>query len=125
MTASQRSRAAQMIAAKGQTVTLTRRAAGSYNPATGAAAITTTTQIGKGVILPLSAYRKASDAIVVEGDRQLLLSALSTAGAAISAPNVDDTVTLADGSVSSIVAVDPLAPAGMDLIYDVTIRRAA
>ncbi|MFA9200505.1 MAG: hypothetical protein ACEQR8_04845 [Cypionkella sp.] len=125
MTASQRSRAAQLIAAKGQTVTLTRRAAGSYDTATGASSITATTQTGTGVVLPMSAFRKASDAIVVEGDRQLLLSALTSAGAALTAPVVDDTVTLADGSVASIVAVDPLSPAGMDLIYDCTIRKAA
>lgn len=125
MTASQRSRAAQLIAAKGQTVTLTRRAAGSYDTATGAAAITTSTQTGQGVVLPMSAFRKASDAVVVEGDRQLLLSALTSAGVALTAPVVDDTVTLADGSVASIVAVDPLSPAGMDLIYDCTIRKAA
>lgn len=125
MTISQRSRAAQLIAAKGQTVTLTRRAAGSYDTAAGAAAITTSTQTAAGVVLPMSTFRKASDAIVVEGDRQLLLSALNSAGAALTAPHVDDTVTLADGSVSTIVAVDPLSPAGMDLIFDCTLRKAA
>lgn len=125
MTVSQRSRAAQLIAAKGQTVTLTRRAAGAYNTSTGAAAITPSTQTGKGVVLPLSPFRKASDAIVVEGDRQLLLSALDTAGAALTSPVVNDTATLADGDVGTIVAVDPLSPAGLDLIYDCILRKAA
>lgn len=46
MTVAQRSTANRLIADKGQTVTLTRRASGAYNPATGTSAITTTTQTG-------------------------------------------------------------------------------
>ena len=125
MTAAQtRSRAADMIERNGQTVTLTRRASGTYNPATGTAAITTTTQAVKAVVLPLSAFRKGQGNIV-EGDRQMLLSALKTDGTALTAPVVDDSVTLADTTVATITAVDPLAPAGTALFYDCIVRRAA
>ena len=72
-----RTEAADMIADFGQAVTLTRRASGTYDPATGSAAITTSTQSGKGVILPLSAFRKSGDSII-EGDQQFLLSALTS-----------------------------------------------
>lgn len=123
MTVAQRSRAHDLIAAKGQAVTLTRRASGAYDPATGQAAITTTTQAGKGVILPLSAFAKAQGNIV-EGDQQLLLSGLNASGAALTAPKVDDTVTDAGGTVWSLVAIEPLAPAGLSIIYDCVIRRA-
>lgn len=124
MTAANRSTADRLIAAKGQAVTLTRRASGAYDPATGTASVTTTTQAGKGVILPLTPYRKATGNIV-EGDRQMLLSAIASNGSVITVPHVDDTVTLADGSVATITAVDPLSPAGLNILYDCMIRAAA
>ncbi|MFM9829733.1 MAG: hypothetical protein ACKVOB_13490 [Sphingomonas sp.] len=124
MTVAQRASAYRQIAAKGQTVTLTRNTSGTYDPATGAASITTTTQIGKGVILPLAAFAKAQGN-VVEGDQQLLLGALDTAGSVLTAPVVDDSVTLADGSVVTITAIDPLEPAGLSIIYDCRVRGAA
>lgn len=119
-----RTEAADMIADFGQAVTLTRRAAGAYDPATGSAPVTTTTQSGKGVILPLSALRKGGDNII-EGDAQLLLSALTAAGTVLTAPHVDDTVTLADASVVSIIAVDPLNPAGTNILFDCVVRSVA
>jgi hypothetical protein len=128
MTAAQRSTANRLIADKGLTVTLTRQAAGEYDPATGTTAITTTTQTGKGVILPLGsnpAFRKF-DGNIVLGDQYLLLSALSTAGAPLDPPpTVDDTVTLAGGKVVSLIAVEPLEPAGLDIMYSCIARAAA
>jgi hypothetical protein len=125
MTAAQRSSAATLIAAKGQTVTLTRRAAGAYNTANGTSATTTSTQTGKGVILPFaSGLRKMAGTNIPAGDKQCLLSALSTAGAAITAPKVDDMLTDAGGTIYSIVDVAPLAPAGLDIIYELTVRAS-
>lgn len=125
MTVAQRLSAHAMIEAKGQTVTLTRRAAGAYNTATGAASITTTTQTGKGVILPLGGYRKVNGSSVVAGDEVLLLSGLTTSGAVLTAPVVGDDVTGADGSAYVITEIDPLRPAGLSIIYDCIVRRAA
>jgi hypothetical protein len=124
MTIAQRLSAANMIAAKGQAVTITRNAAGTYNPATGAAVITTSAQSASAVVLPLSAYRKATGN-VVEGDQQLLLAALDASGAVLTAPHVDDNVTLASGGVVTITAVDKIEPAGLAIIYDCVVRRAA
>jgi hypothetical protein len=124
VTAANRSTADRLIAAKGQAVTLTRRASGAYDPATGTATITTTIKAGKGVILPLTPYRKAMGNIV-QGDRQLLLSAIATDGTIITVPHVDDTVTLADGTIASIIGVDPLSPAGLDILYDCLVRLSA
>ena len=94
MTIAQRATADAMIAAKGQAVTLTRRASGAYNPATGAAAITTSTQTGKGVILPLGAgLRKMSGTNIPDGAVQCLLSGLTATGATLTAPQIDDTLT--------------------------------
>ena len=123
MTVAQRLSADRMIEAKGLAVTLTRRAAGAYNPATGAASITTTTQSGKGVILPIVAGRNRPGESIVEADSQCILSGLTSAGAVLTAPRVGDRVT-ASGREYDVVAVEPLAPAGLDIIYTLGLRAA-
>lgn len=124
MTALQRTSANRMIAAKGQTVTLTRRAAGAYNPATATSAITETTQTGKGVILPFaSGLRKMAGTTIPASDQQCYLSALNSAGAALTAPQVDDTLTDANAQVYTITEVAPLSPAGLSIIYELTVRK--
>jgi hypothetical protein len=119
-----RAEAAEMLADFGQALTITRRSAGAYDPNIGSATITETTQAGTGVILPLSAYRKATGTNIVEGDQQLLLSALKTDGSALTVPHVDDNVTDVNGNVWALVAIDPLTPAGTDILYDCVVRRA-
>ena len=119
MTSASALSADSMIAAKGQAVTLTRREAGAYNPATGTAAITTTTQTGKGVILPLSGLRKVMGNVLAT-DCQCLLSSVG-----ITAPVVDDTLTDVTGKVWTITIVEPFAPSGEALFYDLTIRGNA
>ena len=125
MTAAQRLSADRMIAAKGQTVTLTRRSAGAYSPATGAATITTSTQTGKGVILPFGqGIRKRADSNVTSADRLCYLSGLNSAGTALTEPKVDDTLTDANGAVYSVTEVSPLEPAGLPIMFELTIRSA-
>lgn len=120
-----RARVEDMLGDKGQSLTLTRRSAGSYSTATGSATITTSTQTVKGAILPLSAFHK-SQGNIVEGDQQLLLAAEDTSGSALSPiPHVDDTATDANGDVWTITAVEPLSPAGTTVLFDCVIRRAA
>lgn len=126
MTALQRTSADAMIAAKGQSITLTRRTAGAYNTSTGTSATTTSTQAGKGVILPFAmGLRKMAGTNVPATDKQCLLSALATDGTALTAPKLDDTLTDAGGTVYSIVEIAPLAPAGLAIIYELTVRAAA
>lgn len=126
MTAAQRSTADRMIEAKGQAVTLTRRVSGAYNPATGTATITTSTQAGKGVILPLSAgLRHMAGSNVTQADRQCLLSGLKSDGSAMTPPQVDDTITDSNGVVWAVTEVSPLAPAGLSILYDLTVRGTA
>lgn len=111
----------RLITAKGQAVTLTRRAAGAYDPATSSAAITTSTQSGKGVILPYATgLRKIAGTNIPATDCQCLLSAVG-----ITAPKVDDTLTDAAGKVWSIVEVSTLAPDGTAALYDLTVRANA
>lgn len=126
MTAAQRTSADRMIAAKGQAVTLTRRSAGAYNTATGAATVTTSTQTGKGVILPFGpGLRNQSGSAITADDRQCLLAALNTAGTALTEPKVNDELTDANSVKYTVTEVSPLAPAGLSIIYELTIRGAA
>ena len=124
MTAIQRSTANRLIADKGLTVTLTRQAAGPYDPATGTSAITTTTQTGKGVILPFAAgLRHLAGSTIAIGDKNLLLSAIGSNGAALTPPVLDDKVT-ANGVDYVITDIAPLSPAGLDIMFDCTVRAA-
>jgi hypothetical protein len=114
-----------MLAEDGQSVTLAYVGTSVYDPATGETTTTTPDpQTVKGAIFPLSPFAK-SQGNIVEGDQQLLLSALNTAGAAITAPQVNGTITDANANVWTLVAVEPLSPAGTDVLYDCVIRRAA
>lgn len=123
MTVAQRTTAHRMIAARGQAVTLTREASGAYNPATGTATITETTQTGKGVILPLAGYRRVDGVHIIAGDETLLLSALASDGTALTAPLPGDVLTLADGTTKyTFTTVNPLRPAGLDIILDCVVR---
>jgi len=122
MTIQHRATANRLISDKGQSVTVTHREAGAYDPATGTAAIVETTQAGKGVILPLAGYRKVGIGNIAAGDETLLLSALKTDGTALTRPDIADTVTASDGTIYALVSVDPLHPDGMDSLYDCVVR---
>lgn len=124
MTVAQRASAADTLERKGQTVTLTRRAASSYDPAAGAPTVTTSTQTAVAVILPKSPIRDMSGTAVPSTQRQCLLSALSTSGVALTAPKVNDTLTDTNSDVWVITEVSPLSPAGLDILYELTLKGA-
>jgi len=114
-----------MIEDKGQTVTLTRRTSGAYDPATGSSTIVETVQTGKGVILDFATgLRKMAGSNIAAADRQCLLSALNSAGAALTRPAVDDTLTDAAGNAFTITEVSELSPAGTDILYTLTVKAA-
>jgi len=125
MTVAQRSTADRLIDAKGQTVTLTRRAAGTYSPAAGTATVTTSTQTGKGVIFPFGpGLRNQAGSAITADDRLCYLSALNSTGAALTEPKVNDELTDAGGTKWTVTEVSPLAPAGLKIMYELTIRGA-
>ena len=56
----------------------------------------------------------------------MLIAGLDTTGAAMTQPPVDSTVTLADASTLTLVAIERLDPDGDGSIYyDGVVRRAA
>lgn len=126
MTVAQRLSADRMIAAKGQTLTLTRQASGAYNPATGSAAVTTSTQTGKGVIFDFAGgLRKLAGANIPAVARQCHLSALKTDGTPLTRPEVNDRLTDASSVTYTVTEVSELSPAGTDIFYTLTIEAAS
>lgn len=124
MSVADRLSADAMIEEAGQAVTLTRRASGSYDTATGTAAITETTQSGKGVIFDFGAgLRKMAATSIPAVARQCYLSALNSSGGALSRPEVNDTLT-AGGLAYTVTEVSELSPAGTDIFYTLTIEAS-
>jgi hypothetical protein len=110
----------RLLKGKGQEITLTRQAAGAYNVATGTAAVTTTTQTAYGAMFEYG-DKNIDGVLIKEGDKQLLLSALNSAGTALVAPQLNDTVTI-NTVVYTVVRIKPLSPAGTTVLFDCTIR---
>jgi hypothetical protein len=109
-----------MIARKGQTVSLAGITSSTYAPATGIATPTAYTASGDAVLLPLSPYRKAGNTSIIDGDEQMLLAGVN--GAALTEPPVNTVVTLADDTKYTLVAVEPLRPAGLNIMFDCIVR---
>lgn len=121
----------ELLTEFGQAVTLTNTgAAATYDPATGATSGSgSTTQNAIGAVLEYSTFirqgvRNEASSLIRAGDRQLLLSPFAADGTALTAPSVDDTVTV--GAVTyTLTAVATNAPAGTVVYYDCNIRGAA
>lgn len=112
----------KLLLGKGQTVTITHVVPGVYDPATGGVTNTETTQTGTGAVIEWDA-RQIDGTLVRVGDRRLLLSPLNTAGAALTAPVLGDTVTDAAGVVYTLVApLKTVSPAGTAVLYDCNMR---
>lgn len=115
------------FAEEGQAVTITRLAEGTYDPATGSAPVTTTAQSSVGCVFPYSpGLRNQPATLIAENDQQLLLSTLDMSLTALNpAPSVNDRITLANGTIHTIEAIQTLAPAGIPIFHDCRIRGAS
>jgi hypothetical protein len=112
----------ESLAEFGQAVTLTHTVAGTYDPATGGVTNTTSVQYGTGAMTEWDS-RQIDGSLIKIGDRHLLLSPLNTAGAALTAPVLGDTITDAAGVIYTLTApLKILAPAGVAVLYDVNLR---
>lgn len=115
----------RLLKGKGQTVTLTNISPGVYDPTTGSVANATSTQTGTGALLDYGFHQagiySAPGSLVRVGDKQLLLSPLNSAGAALTAPEPGDTVVVA-GITYTITQVKAMAPAGTVVIFDCNLR---
>ena len=112
--------AAELLEEFGQSVTLTSKTSGAYSTATGAAAVTTATQTVSAVSLDYVS-RDIDGTLIRAGDKRLLMAPQTTAGVDLTAPVVDDTVTVGS-TVYTIKIVKPLSPAGTIILFDCNIR---
>lgn len=112
-------RAADIIAEKGQAVTLSPHTAGSYDTATGGVTVTETPAVATtGVLLPLArGFAHRPDSNIRLGDLQLLLPG------DIAAPVLGAQATIG-GKPYTVIEVSPLAPGGTNLMYDCIVRGA-
>ena len=110
----------RLLKGKGQAITLSRQTAGAYDPATGTAAVTTTAQTAYGAMFEYG-DKNIDGTLIKEGDKQLLLSAINSAGTALVAPALNDTVTI-NTVVYTVVRIKPLSPAGTTVLFDCNIR---
>jgi hypothetical protein len=121
--------AQNLLKGKGQTITLTYQGSSSYNTSTGGATISTSTASVYGAVFEYGnknfeyGNKNIDGTLIKVGDKQLLLSALNTAGTAITAPVVNDTVTI-NSVAYTITQVKTLSPAGTVVLYDCNIRGA-
>lgn len=99
----------------GQTVTISAKSIGAYNPATGNAAVTVSTQQVKGVVFPVGA-KDIDGTLIHQGDQKLLLSMVG-----VTPPHVGDTVTIGATSYT-ITFIKLLTPAGVNVLCECNIR---
>ncbi|MFZ2407008.1 MAG: hypothetical protein WAW41_17875 [Methylobacter sp.] len=111
----------KMLKGKGQSITLTRQIAGAYDPATGAASVTTTTQTGTGAIFDYG-NKNIDGTLIKAGDKQLLLSAINAAGTALTAPLLNDTVTISGVVYTLVAPLKTISPAGTTILFECNIR---
>lgn len=108
--------ARKLLKSFGQSMTITRDVAGAYNPETGAISNTQQTYTDFGVVLPYSeGVSSVPDSLIQAGDRKVFIQ-LSTE------PKPTDKITIA-GVVHNIVNVMPLEPSGINVLYELQIRK--
>jgi len=112
--------AAELLEEFGQSVTLTSKTSGAYSTATGATAVTTDTQTVNAVALDYGS-RDIDGTLIRAGDKRLLMAPQTTAGDDLTAPVVDDTVTVG-GTVYTVKGIKTLSPAGTVILFDCNIR---
>jgi len=112
----------RLLRGKGQSLTLTRITAGTYDPATGGmTGATTSTQSAYGAIFDYGA-KQIDGTLIKAGDKQLLLSAFKTDGAALTAPVLGDTVSIGGVTYTLVEPLKEVNPAGTVVLFDVNLR---
>ena len=122
------STANRMLKGRGQSVTISRQISGVYDPTTGQATVTTSVQTGTGAIFDYGVQQagiySAPGSLIQVGDKQLLLSVISAMGGLLTAPEVNDTMTVGM-TVYTIKQVKALSPAGTTVLFDINLRGVA
>jgi len=112
----------RLLKGKGQSITLTKITAGTYNPATGGfTGASTSTQSAYGAIFDYGATQ-IDGTLIKAGDKQLLLSAFKTDGTALTAPVLGDTVSIGGVTYTLVEPLKEVNPAGTTVMYECNLR---
>lgn len=107
--------ALEILSDFGADVIITRVTTGTYDPTTGANAVTTSNVTVKGVVLD---YRygetQLAETNIQAGDKRLLLEAAAT-------PGMNDRFT-ANGKMYAAVSIGEVNPAGTNVLWDIHVR---
>jgi hypothetical protein len=108
----------------GQSVVITHKTAGAYDPNTGITSVTDSTQTGIGAIFDWGTdgrfglgivFREGTD--IVMGDKQLLLSVVG-----ITPPSLGDQVTIGTKVYTIQGSLKIIAPAGIPVLIEANLR---
>ena len=112
----------RLLKGKGQSLTLTKITAGTYNPATGGfTGAGTSTQTAYGTILDYET-KQIDGTLIKAGDKQLLLSAVKTDGTALTDPVLGDTVSIGGVVYTLVEPLKEVNPAGTVVMFDCNVR---
>lgn len=102
----------------GQKITITRKVQGSYNAATGARAITTSTQTNVDAIIEEYKQSEIDGTMIQVGDIKMHIPALG-----VNQPSNNDLITTADSVSFTIKNVNVVAPSGSAILYTLQLRK--
>ena len=112
----------RLLKGKGQSITLTKITAGTYNPETGGfTGAGTSTQTAYGAIFDYGT-KQIDGTLIKAGDKQLLLSAVKTDGTALTAPVLGDTVSIGGVVYTLVEPLKEVSPAGTVVMYECNLR---
>jgi hypothetical protein len=106
-----------LLTDKGQSMTLTKTTAGTYDPETGTSTPTTEAHTVTGVVLDYP-NREIDGTLILRGDKKVLVSA---DGLAVD-PAPQDTLTFG-GVVNQVIDAKPLRPAGTVVLWTLQVRN--
>lgn len=109
------STAANLLSKFGQPLTYTRTTTGAYDQATGSTTDTTTTYDATSVWLGYG-ISEIDGVVIKQGDAKVFTSPADTR------PLIGDTVAK-DSATWRVMAVMPVQPAGVDVIYQLQVRK--
>lgn len=108
--------AARLLKQFGSAGTLTRVTTGAYDPATGTASTSTATASVNCAVFDYDA-KLIDGSAIQSGDKQVFMAAVG-----VMVPAAVDKLTW-QGVEYQVIAVKPLAPAGVDVIHELQVRR--
>jgi hypothetical protein len=115
----------------GQTVVITTKVSGIYDPSLGSVSITSTNQSIVGAVFewggsnyPNNGQEVVDGSIIRIGDQKLILSPIDINGQPIIKPKVNDVVLVNGVSYTIVNPIKFLAPAGILVLVEANIRGA-